>query len=263
MIPAEKIDRYKRDGYLVGLPVLTPEEIKDLRGRVDHIRENLAEYEPRLYEVEQAWTERPDEVVCHFLGGWLVDEALRALVFDPRITEPAARLLGVERLRFWHDQVFYKPPRHPGVVPWHQDYSYWSRTGPPRHITINILLDDADAESGCMQFVPGSQRWGLLPSLPFDSSLEEIREHLDEQQTAAFQPVLAPLRAGEATVHDSHTLHGSEANTSDRPRRALVFNYMAADTRVLDGGEPLLRNTPVLPEGALIDGPHFPIVLGG
>lgn len=63
----------------------------------------------------------------------------------------------MERLRFWHDQVFAKPPRHPGVVPWHQDYAYWTRTEPACHITLNLLLDDADEENGCLQFVPGSQ----------------------------------------------------------------------------------------------------------
>ncbi len=36
---------------------------------------------------------------------------------------------------------------------------------------------------------------------------------------------------------------------------------MAADTRVLEGDEPLLRNTEPLQEGAIIEGEHFPIVL--
>jgi hypothetical protein len=44
-----------------------------------------------------------------------------------------------ERLeRFWHDQAFYKPPRHPGVVTRHRDYSYWTRTSPPGHLTCWI-----------------------------------------------------------------------------------------------------------------------------
>lgn len=256
----ESVERYGRDGFLAGVDVLTADEVRDLRARVDDLRARLEELEPQLYEVEAAYRERPDDVVCHFLGGWLVDEALRALVFDPRLTEPLAQLLEVERLRFWHDQVFYKPPHHPGVVPWHQDYSYWRRTGPPRHITINVMLDDADEESGCLHFVPGSHRWGLLPSLLFDAPLEAIHGHLDPEQRAAFRPVAAPLRAGQATIHHSHTLHGSPGNRSDRPRRALVFNYMDAATRVVDGSRPLLRNTEPLPVGALVEGEHFPVV---
>lgn len=185
---------------------------------------------------------------------------LRQLVFDPRITKPCADLLGVDQLRFWHDQVFSKPARHPGVVPWHQDYAYWTRTTPARHITINIMLDDADEESGCVQFVPGSHKWGLLPPQPFDAPLEAIQASLSPAQRAAFRPVHGAVPAGSATIHDAHTLHGSASNRSARPRRALVFNYMAADVRVADGSKPLLRHTRRLASGAVVDGPDFPIV---
>ena len=110
----------------------------------------LDQHMERLYEVEAAYLERPDEVTFHFLGAWLVDEWFHDLIFSPQITVPISQLLGSSRVRFWHDQVFYKPPRHPGVVPWHQDYSYWTRALPPNHITINILLDDATLENGCL-----------------------------------------------------------------------------------------------------------------
>lgn len=260
-LSSEQVQRFEADGFLAHIPLLSRAEVTDLRARVEYIREHLEELAPRLYEVEASYSARPEQVVCHFLGGWQVDSALAGLVADPRITQPLAQLLGLSSLRFWHDQVFYKPPGHPGCVPWHQDYSYWSRTGPARHITINILLDDADEESGCLEFIPGSQRWGLLPSLPFDAPLDAMRAHLSPLQLAAFQPQAAPLPAGSATIHHSHTLHGSGPNRSDRPRRALVFNYMAPDTRVLDGGGPLLRGTPQLATGSLVEGAHFPIVL--
>ncbi|MCA8965532.1 MAG: phytanoyl-CoA dioxygenase family protein, partial [Planctomycetes bacterium] len=212
---------------------------------------------PQLYEVEQAYSERPGEVVCHFLGGWRVHARLRELVFDARIAARCAQLLGVDALRFWHDQVFCKPPQHPGVVPWHQDYSYWTRTAPARHITMNLLLDDADEANGCLQFVPGSHRWGLLPKVPFDAPIEAVRAHLPAG--AAWQPVAVPVRAGQATIHHSHVLHGSDANRSDRWRRAVVLNFMADGVAVALPG-PLLRGVPELPLGAVVDGPHFPVV---
>ena len=261
LLQAEQVEAFERDGFIVGVPVLEADEVAELGARVDHIRTNLAEYEDRLYEVEQAHAERPDEVVCHFLGGWLVDSALRELVFDPRITVPLAQLLGVQRLRFWHDQVFYKPARHPGVVPWHQDYSYWTRTAPPGHVSLILMLDDVDEDNGCVQFVPGSHRWDLLPMLPFDSELDAIHEFLDPAQRAAFRPVPARLRGGCASIHHSHTVHGSYPNRSERPRRALVANYMHPETRCADASAPLLRGVPPLEEGAVIEGDHFPWVL--
>ena len=103
----------------------------------------------------------PERNVFHFLGAWLIDTAFHDVLFHPAITVKAAQLLGVERLRFWHDQVFYKPPRHPGVVTWHQDYSYWTRSTPAGHVTCWIGLDDSTLENGCVHYVPGSHRWGL------------------------------------------------------------------------------------------------------
>jgi ectoine hydroxylase-related dioxygenase (phytanoyl-CoA dioxygenase family) len=260
-LSAAGLAAFERDGFVGPIPVFSTAEVLALRAAVERIVAAPEAYRDRLYEIEAAWTARPGEVVCHFLGGWRCAPELRAAVFDPRVTLPCAQALGVDRLRFWHDQVFHKPPRHPGVVPWHQDYSYWTRTAPARHVTINVMLDDADEENGCLMFVPGSHRMGLLPSLPFDSDLGAILPRLSAAQRAVFAPVAVPVPAGHATLHHSHTLHGSDRNRSDRPRRALVLNYMAADTRVADGSTPLLAGTPLLPTGALIEGEHFPIVL--
>jgi hypothetical protein len=253
-----QVEQFARDGFLGGIDVLTPAEVERVRAAVAEVIAGLERHRDRLYEVEHAWSERPGEVVCHFLGGWRVHPVLRELIAEPRITAPCAQLLAVPALRFWHDQVFAKPPHHPGVVPWHQDYSYWQRTAPPCHITLNLMLDDADEQSGCVQFVPGSHRWGLLPKLPFDSALEAIRPHLPPG--AVFAPVPAPLRAGQATIHHSHTLHGSDRNASARWRRACVFNYMGPDVRVADDSAPLLRGAPHLPAGAVVAGELFPLV---
>ena len=252
---------YERDGFVGPVPVLDAAQVTELRRRVDDIRARLPELAPRLYEVEQGYQDAPDRVVCHFLGGWRVDPWLHDLVFAPAVTVPLAQLLGVRQLRFWHDQVFYKPPRHPGVVPWHQDYSYWTRATPARHITLNVMLDDADEDNGCVHFVPGSHRWGLLPKAPFDGDMDAVRGVLTDDQRRAFRPRPMPLRAGCASIHHSHTLHGSSANRSDRPRRAVVLNYMAADTLCGDGTRPLLRGVPRIAAGARIDGEFFPIAL--
>ncbi len=253
---------FERQGYVGPVDVLDAEGVATLRAALDDLLPRLGDLDHVLYEVEAAWTERPGEVVCHFLGGFRVDDRLAALTREPRITVPCAELLGVDRLRFWHDQVFHKPAGHPGVVPWHQDYSYWTRTTPAHHITLNLMLDDADEESGCLMFVPGSHRWGLLPSLPFDSGLNAIEGVLTLEQREAFRPVPVPVRAGQATIHHSHTLHGSGPNRSSRPRRAVVLNFMGPETRVAEGVDaPLLRHTPRLAPGALVDGDDFPIVL--
>lgn len=261
-LTGKQVEHFHEHGFVEDLAVLNGAQVGGLRERLSALGSRLKELQPRLYEVEAAWLERPDEVVLHVLGAWLVDEWFHDLVFHPAITVPLAQLLGVERLRFWHDQVFWKPGHHQGLVPWHQDYSYWTRTGPPAHITLFLCLDDMDEDNGCLRYVPGSQRWGLLPPVSFGGAMDQLHTSLSPDQRASFRDVPVRLGAGQASIHHSHTVHGSFGNRTDRPRRGIALNYMASDVRVLDGTAPLLRGTPVQREGSVVDGPHFPLVLG-
>jgi ectoine hydroxylase-related dioxygenase (phytanoyl-CoA dioxygenase family) len=122
-------------------------------------------------------------------------------------------------------------------------------------------LDDADAGNGCLQYISGSHRWGLLPKPVIAGDLEGIRKHLDEEQLAAFdKPMYAPVKAGEAVFHHPLTLHGSGANTSASPRRAFVINVIE-DGVISDSDEPLLEGVPAIPKGEKISGQFFPLLI--
>lgn len=255
----ERVEEFQQRGFLSGIDVLDSAQVAELRRRLEGLGERLTELAPSLYEVEAAWTERPGEVVLHFLGGWLVDEWLHDLVFHPGVTVPMAQLLDTPRPRFLHDQVFWKPPRHPAVVPWHQDYSYWQFSAPVGHATAFLALDDMDAENGATRFAPGSHRWGLLPWPAFGGEARQVEAWLPPHRRAALDAPPITLRAGQMSIHHGCTLHGSSANCTDRPRRGLVLNYIRPDTRATLEGGSIQPGTPPLPRGAVIDGPHFPI----
>ncbi|HMQ22066.1 MAG TPA: phytanoyl-CoA dioxygenase family protein [Planctomycetota bacterium] len=263
---------FARDGFFGPIEVYQPAEAADIAARVDRLRAQARELEPKLYEVEAASLADPERFVFHCLGGWLVDDGLRAAVFDARITVPAAQCLGVRRLRFWHDQVFTKPPHHPGVVPWHQDYAYWQRTAPECHVTVHIALDDADTDNGCLHYIAGSHRWPLLERVDFDGPMEALFEARSatkrsdattsgaREDVALHDPQPMRLRAGQAVIHHSRVAHGSFENLSPRPRRALVLNYFADGVRsAIDG--PMLRGLPASRVGDLLVEPWFPLVL--
>jgi ectoine hydroxylase-related dioxygenase (phytanoyl-CoA dioxygenase family) len=78
--------------------------------------------------------------------------------------------------------LFCKPAREGGVVAWHQDYSYWTRTQPMAHLTCWIGLDQSTLENGCLQYVPESHRWPLLPVTGLAGDMDEIRTVLTAQQ---------------------------------------------------------------------------------
>jgi len=203
--------------------------------------------------------------VIHFQGAWTVEEPVHDLVFAPRMTVPVCQLLGTDRARFFHDQIFYKPARHGGVVAWHQDYSYWTRTGPVGHITCFIALDDSTLENGCLHLVPGSHRWNLLPKVQLTGEqgedMDSIRSVMTPEQLAQFKPVPMQLKAGEVSFHHSLTLHGSYSNKSERPRRSLVLNYMKPDT-ISNSDQPIMPGAGVIAKGHVVDDVLFPVAGG-
>jgi len=102
-----------------------------------------------FYEFHSNETGDPSQVLMHALGHWRVSALFHDLVFLPNIIIPTAQLLGLQAhgikrpappagVRFWHDQLFAKPPHCGANVAWHQDYSYWTRTVPMNHL-VRIL----------------------------------------------------------------------------------------------------------------------------
>ena len=258
----DQLADFRRDGFLRGPRVLTDHQIGVLREALERIRTGANPHVGDLYEVDQASLDDPGRHVFHVLGAWRIDEAFHDLLFHEAVGRPVAQLLDSSQVRLWHDQVFYKPPKHPGVVTWHQDYSYWTRTTPARHVTVWIGLDDSTEESGCVRFVPGSHRWELLPKLDLLDDMDQIEGILSpaqKEQFAAQTPMV--LKAGECSFHHSHTLHGSFGNAADHPRRAIVLNFMHPQT-VSTTDQPLLAHTAPVAAGAVVQGDDFPIVHG-
>ncbi|MCZ2155063.1 MAG: phytanoyl-CoA dioxygenase family protein [Bryobacterales bacterium] len=172
------------------------------------------------------------------MGAWRVEEAFHDLLWNPAFLIPASQILGGS-VRFWHDQLFSKPAKHGGVVAWHQDYSYWTRTVPIAHLTCWLALDDSTVENGCLQYVPGSHRWNLLPITGLAGNMEEIMTVLSDEQKAAFRPVPIELKKGECAIHHSLLVHGSYENRSERSRRATVINVFRDGVQSAKDDEPL------------------------
>src|SRR5262249_24071631 len=89
----DQISRFHADGFLTVIKMLDPEQVRELARRLELIRKGLDQHMGRLYEVEAAYLERPDEVTFHFLGAWLVDACFHDLIFSPQITVPISQLL--------------------------------------------------------------------------------------------------------------------------------------------------------------------------
>lgn len=256
----EQVQSFRENGFLSGVKMLDEQQMDAIRKALEEIADPMHPGHHLFYEFHSNESTDPNTILFHALGAWRIAPALHDVLWNPRFVMAASQLLGNAPVRFWHDQIFWKPPKQGGVVAWHQDYSYWTRTKPIAHLTCWCALDDATLENGCLQYVSESHRWGLLPKPEIAGTFNRIEDFLDENQKQQFQkPVFATVKAGEAIFHHSLTLHGSGANASSKPRRALVLNVFA-DGVVSDADEPLLEGVPIIPKGNKMEGRFFPLL---
>jgi ectoine hydroxylase-related dioxygenase (phytanoyl-CoA dioxygenase family) len=257
-LTVDEIEFFNENGYLSGKQLLDQRQIDRLREELVGLMNPEQASNPLFYEYHLNESNTPGQVLFHALGAWRVKPAFHDLLFSRAFTVPASQLLG-GAVRFWHDQIFVKPAHDGGIVAWHQDYSYWTRTKPTAHLTCWIGLDDSTRDNGCVHFVPGSHKWGLLPRGALADDMDAVFERLSEEQKAAFKPVAIELKAGEASFHHAMMVHGSFENRSDHARRAAVINVFR-DGVISDSDEPLLDGVPVIPKGQKIEGRFFPLL---
>jgi len=256
----DQINFFNENGYLSGVKMLESGQIELLRTELSELADVNLPGHNLFYEFHSNESNDPTTILFHALGAWRITAGFHDVLWNPRFLVAASQLLGDKPVRFWHDQLFSKPANKGGVVAWHQDYSYWTRTKPVAHLTCWCGLDDSTKENGCLQYIPGSQKWGLLPKPVIAGELHGIKDFLNDEQKKQFEnPQFAEVKAGEAIFHHSLTLHGSGENKSDKPRRAFVINVFA-DGVVSDSNEELLSGVPAVKKGEKMDGQFFPLL---
>lgn len=254
----EQIEFFQKNGYVAGIRILSDDQVEALQEELVRLMAPDQAKNPFFYEYHHNESTEPGKTLFHALGAWRISRVFHDLLFCPAFTVPAKQLLGGD-VRFWHDQLFVKPAKDGGVVAWHQDYSYWTRTKPMAHLTCWIGLDDSTRENGCLHYVPGSHTWDLLPRTDLANDMEAVLSVLSEDQKRDFRPVAIELRKGEASFHHPLMLHGSYENFSESARRACVINVFR-DGVISDSDEPLLAGVPPVPRGEKIEGRFFPLV---
>ena len=257
-LTTEQIEFFHEFGYLSGIQLLNDKQVEMLRDELSQIANAQHPQHHLFYEFHSNESADPTKVLFHALGAWRITPGFHDLLWHPQFVRAAAQLLG-GAVRFWHDQLFCKPAQHGGVVAWHQDYSYWTRTQPLAHLTCWIGLDEARQDNGCLQYIPGSHRWPDLPITGLAGDMDAIQTVLNEEQKAAFKPVAIELKQGQCTFHHPRMIHGSYANLTTRQRRATVINVFRDGVRSVSD-EPLLEGVPVIPSGTKMGGQFFPLL---
>ena len=264
------VDDFRRDGFVVVPDLLTADELTRFGAAVDegvarrsrHDARTLAEksqYEQSFTQCQNLWEDCP---------------GVRPLTFHPAIAATAARLLGVDAVRLWHDQALYKEAGGRETDP-HQDHPYWPIVE-TYTITAWIPFDGSTLGTGAMGYLPGSHRLGVRQFVDIFSG------HGDDPLTGndalqAIAPVFVEVPAGSVAFHHGLTFHLAKSNLSPAVRRVHTAIYFAEGSTRGEGSYPhpaveragialgaVIASdvTPLawpLPDGALPDPPAEPM----
>jgi len=264
-IPTEEdIAFFQTNGYWLSPKLFDDDELACLREH--HARVIAGEYETKRPPLSRNPEMREVASLVQVNNAYWTDGTIGRLVLDERLGAIAAHLAGVNGVRLWHDQLLLKLPQSDAQsnIGWHQDQGYWLSTDTKSAITAWVAFDDVDEENGCMEVVPQSHTWNLLGEQHFRfKNLEEQEKRIAEKSGRPFESVPCILPAGCVSFHHSYTIHGSRANTSDRPRISIAVHMIPDGTRFVGGteGEGHTSNILLQPkDGDFYAGPYFPVI---
>jgi ectoine hydroxylase-related dioxygenase (phytanoyl-CoA dioxygenase family) len=120
-------------------------------------------------------------------------------------------------------------------------------------------LDDANTENGCLYYVPGSHKWGLLDKPALAGEMDGLMQFLSNEQKSDFKPIPVEMTKGYGVFHHPLLIHGSYENKSDRSRRAAVINVFS-DNTVSNTDEVILDGVPLFKKGKKLKGQFFPLL---
>lgn len=252
-----ELEQYEQDGFLIRKSVFTVDEIDCLRVAAEAACEKAVSMcdEGKTYildgkrfvdvgyttiQFEHATGSNTARVIepVHELNS-----ELNRLIDDARIVAPMQSILGMSAIALWTAKLNLKRPREGSGFGWHQDSPYWVHDSDHVDQLPNVMVsfDQATRDNGCFKVIRGSHKAGCLPGTDDGSQLGGF--FTDPKYCVEQEEVLMEVPPGSLIFFNPHTIHGSAANNSDTPRRAIIITYQPAGFPQLKSGE--VRNVAI------------------
>lgn len=250
----DQVQQFRLNGFLTVADVLSPAEVESLAAQADAIAAGKATHIPETsVQLEQVFRDGVQPVTDQVLAVRkmfnlaVYDEVMWHHVTNPTVVDIVTELLGTDDIKLYGDQLFMKAAATGTEQPWHQDSASWRDIFPMDLVTAWTAIDHAMVENGCLNFVPGTQRWGMMRR-------QQLAWFLDDLGSDQWPIIPVPLRPGSISFHHSLVLHQSNTNLSGRRRRGYAVHYMRA-TSHKDGS---VTDAPKMPPFKQVRGRSFP-----
>jgi len=225
-VNAGSIGAYRRDGHVLLRGLASSDEAAAYRTAIRRTALRLSKERRPMAERDTY-----GKAFLQVFNLWRHSEDVARFVLANRFAGVAAALLGVERVRVYHDQALFKEPGG-GRTPWHQDALYWPLEG-RRCVTMWMPLVGVTPDMGSLSFASGTNAAGALS----DTTISDASaDHFDALLSGGDYPVTTPatLSAGDATFHGGWTVHRAGPNASRTLREVMTVIWFADGTHIAD-----------------------------
>lgn len=262
-----EVNEFRRDGATVLRQLLSEQWIETLRAGVEQNRLHPSPW--------SHWYTKPDESVGFWTDyvTWESVPEYRRAVFESGLARIAARLMGAQHARFFHEHVLVKEPGASERTPWHHDQPYYCVDG-DQNVSMWIALDPVPADRA-MRFLAGSHLWNrwfiprkFIDHTPYadESGRYELLPDIDEMIAADPErhPVVTfETEPGDVIVFHYRTLHDAPGNASaTERRRAVSLRWVGDDARWAE--RPWQVSPPYEADGLAVgdelDDARFPLI---
>lgn len=233
-LTAEQKSYYQETGYLLlerRVPMAIIEEIRAEIARFEDEARGMTASNDRL-DLEDSHTPAAPRVRRIKLPHELSEPVAKLLSSD-HILAPARDLLGPD-IRLHTTKLNMKSAGFGAAVEWHQDFAFYPHTNDDV-LAIGVLIDDLEPENGPLMVFPGSHKGPIHDHFDdgvFVGAMDIARAGYDLAEAAV---LTGP--AGSISIHHGRAVHGSALNRSNRDRRMLFFEMMAADAFPIMGSD--------------------------
>jgi ectoine hydroxylase-related dioxygenase (phytanoyl-CoA dioxygenase family) len=221
-----QIDAYKANGHIFIEGLASSNEVAFYRQAILDAVKKL-NTEKRKLEDRDTY----GKAFLQIYNLWRQNETLKTFVLSKRFGHVAAKLMGVPKVRLYHDQALFKEPGG-GPTPWHQDQYYWP-LDTNNTITLWMPLVDLTEDMGIMRFASGTQTLGYVTAEEISDASEQFFNNFVKENKFRVEGTHC-AKAGDATFHSGWTLHQAPPNQSKIMREVMTIIYFADKTKVLE-----------------------------
>lgn len=259
-------DGFNKDGFVIVDRLIDPNKLGLLHNAFDDLFNGIFETGVRPDEINWQQGKSDPALSRQICNGWKANRDIARVVLDESLAKAIAALSGWSGVRIMIDNIIWKAPASKSLS-FHQDNAYLSWFEPSEIMTCWIALDDTTATGGTIEFARNSHRWQLgKPAGEFHAPVDYRKPMYQAAAIAGEEPEIGyvEVKAGGGSFHHGGIWHGSGANLSVNPRRALVLHAMPSEVQYLpenfnEGTGPIYSRYKRLGDNSL-DENYFPIL---